>query len=185
MPVRQRPQTAVISERLGAHGRDRASRAPRQRWLVRVDPEINRDLDLHDACDIRARYAYFDSLFYLASGDGPDGWYPAAEVDREFGREAAEVTSQLLSFGLWTDAALGFFVAPYAGCRVVPDRRLPIPIEVRLVVYERDGWRCVTCGSGDDLTIDHITPWILGGSDGPANLQTMCRPCNCRKGARV
>ena len=159
--------------------------APRQRWLVRIDPQINMDLDLHDACDIRARFAYMDSLFYLATGDGPDGLYPATEVAREFGREAAEVTIQLLGFGLWSDAALGFFVIPYAGCRVIPDRRLPIPPEIRLTVYERDGWCCVNCGSTDDLTLDHITPWILGGGDGPENLQTMCRPCNCRKGARV
>jgi len=34
------------------------------------------------------------------------------EVAREFGREAAEVTAQLLGFGLWNDAALGFFVIP-------------------------------------------------------------------------
>jgi len=152
---------------------------------VRIDPEIYRDIELVDACDRRARFAYFDSLFFLAAGDGPNGMYPAGEVAREFGREAAEVTAQLLGFGLWNDAALGFFVIPYAGCRVIPDRRLPIPPEIRLAVYGRDGWRCVTCGSADDLTLDHIAPWILGGSDGAENLQTMCRPCNCRKGARV
>jgi hypothetical protein len=64
-------------------------------------------------------------------------------------------------------------------------KRKPIPPRVRLLVYERDGWRCVQCGSIEDLTIDHIYPWILGGTDTADNLQTLCRPCNCRKGARV
>jgi HNH endonuclease len=184
VPDRPRPPRAA-AEPPRVRGLLHARRKRRQRWLVRMDPELRRDVELHDACDRRARFAYIDSLFYLASGDGPDGLYPAGEVAREFGSEAAEVTAQLLTFGLWTDAALGFLVTPYAGWRVIPDQRLPIRSEVRLAVYERDGWRCVNCGSGDDLTLDHITPWILGGSDGAENLQTMCRPCNCRKGARV
>ena len=101
------------------------------------------------------------------------------------GREAREVVGQLLSFGLWQDATLGFAVIPYDGCCVTPERRLSIPPEVRLAVYSRDGWRCVSCGSAKRLTLDHIFPWILGGSDTEDNLQTLCRSCNCRKGARV
>ena len=64
-------------------------------------------------------------------------------------------------------------------------KRKPIPFRVRLFVYERDGYRCVQCGGIEDLTIDHIYPWILGGADTADNLQTLCRSCNCRKGARV
>jgi hypothetical protein len=56
---------------------------------------------------------------------------------------------------------------------------------LRLKIYERDGYRCVTCGSSDRLSLDHIKPVKLGGSDAEANLQTMCRSCNSRKGARV
>ena len=163
----------------------RRSATASQRWLVRLDPEIHIDVALHDACDRRARFAYLDSLFFLAATDGPGGLYPAAEVDREFGHEATEVTAQLLEFGLWHDAGLGFLVTPYDGCRVIPERRLPIPPEVRLAVYQRDGHRCAECGSADDLSLDHIVPWSLGGSDGPDNLQTLCRPCNSSKGARV
>lgn len=183
---RPRPHCAPVrDESLGAHGRDQVSRTPRQRWLVRVDPEINRDLDLHDACDMRARFAYMDSLFYLASGDGPSGLYPAYEMTREFGREAEKVAAQLLAFGIWRDAGLGFYVAPYAGCGVVPEYRLPIPPAVRFAVYSRDGWRCVHCGSTKRLTLDHIYPWSRGGPDTEDNLQTLCRSCNSRKGARV
>jgi len=63
--------------------------------------------------------------------------------------------------------------------------RLKIPVEVRLAIHERDGWACLHCGATTDLTLDHIVPWSLGGSDDPDNLQTLCQPCNSRKGART
>lgn len=66
-----------------------------------------------------------------------------------------------------------------------PTRRNPIPVAVRFFVFERDGFRCVQCGTAEDLTIDHIYPKSLGGADTADNLQTLCRSCNCRKGARV
>jgi hypothetical protein len=66
-----------------------------------------------------------------------------------------------------------------------PTKRDPIPIEVRFFIYERDGYRCVQCGTVEDLTIDHIHPKSLGGADTADNLQTLCRSCNSRKGARV
>lgn len=63
--------------------------------------------------------------------------------------------------------------------------RLPIPDEVRQAIYSRDGYRCLHCGATEDLSLDHIYPYSLGGSDDPSNLQTLCRPCNSRKGARI
>jgi len=66
-----------------------------------------------------------------------------------------------------------------------PTKRDPIPVAVRFFVFERDGYRCVQCGAVEDLTIDHIYPKSLDGADTADNLQVLCRPCNCRKGARV
>lgn len=63
-------------------------------------------------------------------------------------------------------------------------RRRKIPAHTRTLVYARDGYRCRHCGTTEDLTIDHIFPWSEGGTDDEANLQTPCRPCNSRKGAK-
>lgn len=67
-----------------------------------------------------------------------------------------------------------------------PDRsrRDVIPLEVRARIIARDLFRCVKCQADEDLTIDHIEPWVDGGTDDEANLQTLCRSCNSRKGAR-
>ena len=62
--------------------------------------------------------------------------------------------------------------------------------EKRLAIYLRDGFSCVYCGSAlhgaapQDLTLDHVHPWSLGGENDAANLITACRHCNCSRGAR-
>ncbi len=63
--------------------------------------------------------------------------------------------------------------------------RDPIPQEVRNLVYERDDWCCLACGSKENLSIDHVIPWSLGGEDVAENFQTLCRSCNSKKGATV
>lgn len=55
--------------------------------------------------------------------------------------------------------------------------------DLRLMVFSRDGYECKACGSKSKLSLDHIKPVVLGGSDDPQNLQTLCRSCNSRKGA--
>lgn len=60
-----------------------------------------------------------------------------------------------------------------------------ISAELRRQVFERDGYRCVTCGDWHNLGADHIQPEVKGGPTTLENLQTMCRSCNSRKGART
>jgi hypothetical protein len=64
-------------------------------------------------------------------------------------------------------------------------RREPIAREVRLAVWERDGGRCVECGSGFELQFDHAIPLALGGGTAVENLQLLCADCNRSKGAAL
>lgn len=70
--------------------------------------------------------------------------------------------------------------------------------ERKLLVLERDDWRCYICGvrlgneAGTDewgrevrkMTLDHVHAKSRGGSNDPRNLRACCEPCNFRKGSR-
>lgn len=44
--------------------------------------------------------------------------------------------------------------------------------------------RCCACGQyRKHLTVDHVKPYILGGTHELANVQPLCYSCNCRKRA--
>ncbi|HEX3278323.1 MAG TPA: HNH endonuclease signature motif containing protein [Thermoleophilaceae bacterium] len=64
-------------------------------------------------------------------------------------------------------------------------RRAPIPRELRLEVWERDGGRCVDCGGDFELQFDHVIPIALGGATSGENLQLLCATCNREKGASL
>lgn len=76
---------------------------------------------------------------------------------------------------------------PSPTARVTKDGhiRKSISSPKRLRVYKKDGYKCVSCGTSEDLSVDHIHPVSRGGSNDMANLQTMCLPCNMSKGAKI
>lgn len=55
----------------------------------------------------------------------------------------------------------------------------------RELVFERDGYKCLKCGSTHKLTIDHIIPRSKGGKNHPTNYQTLCFSCNLEKGIEI
>ena len=62
--------------------------------------------------------------------------------------------------------------------------KTPIPPEIRWRVWERDNFTCLHCKSRKHLSVDHIIAESKGGLMVLDNLQTLCRRCNSKKGAR-
>ena len=70
---------------------------------------------------------------------------------------------------------------------------------VRRAIFKRDGFRCQACGieaptievrgvrvpNISTLHMDHVVPLARGGANAWDNFQTLCAPCNLRKGARL
>ncbi|NLA50063.1 MAG: hypothetical protein GX876_11455 [Bacteroidales bacterium] len=60
-------------------------------------------------------------------------------------------------------------------------KREPIPQEIMDKVWNRDGGKCVKCGSQENLEFDHIIPFSKGGATTYRNLQLLCKKCNLKK----
>jgi len=64
-------------------------------------------------------------------------------------------------------------------------QRREITRALRLQVFSDDDCACVTCGTTERLSLDHIVPIAKGGTNDRGNLQTLCVSCNSRKGDRL
>ncbi|WP_114782368.1 HNH endonuclease [Botryobacter ruber] len=52
-------------------------------------------------------------------------------------------------------------------------------------VLRRDNFTCQYCGTGKNLTLDHVMPRSRGGETSWYNLVAACMRCNTRKGDRT
>lgn len=107
----------------------------------------------------------------------------------EFNTSANETAKHALKVEWLQSAIKGAEVAieqklkvNYEHCRRLANRTIANP-ELRQQVFSRDGFACRKCGTKDFLSVDHIKPVFRGGLDELDNLQTLCVPCNSRKGA--
>ena len=57
-----------------------------------------------------------------------------------------------------------------------------VPDKVRTEIFNRDGNKCLKCGSFENLSIDHVLSLSEGGNNSTSNLQTLCMRCNSSKG---
>ncbi len=59
------------------------------------------------------------------------------------------------------------------------------PAFTRFNLFLRDGFACVYCSSGQELTFDHVHPRRLGGKTSWDNIVAACTKCNLKKGGRT
>lgn len=52
-------------------------------------------------------------------------------------------------------------------------------------IFKRDNKKCLCCGKKTTLTLDHVIPKSLGGTDTYTNLQLLCEQCNLLKSSRI
>lgn len=73
--------------------------------------------------------------------------------------------------------------AIYDGVRRAKKNFAPFESVDRLVVFERDAWKCRHCGKSvnGDARGDHVVPVSLGGPHTYWNHQTLCDKCNSAK----
>lgn len=108
-----------------------------------------------------------------------ESWTQIAELQREFEPDAHA----------WVRTPR-FHIAVPKIIRLFGYDRLPRQ-EVKLNrrnLYARDGSRCQYCGGQfptRELTIDHVTPRVLGGQHSWTNLVCACVTCNAKKGGRT
>lgn len=70
---------------------------------------------------------------------------------------------------------------PFLEARVgnVPPEKLKW-LDARAEAFERDEYRCATCGTTETLDVHHIVPQREGGTDNLDNLVVLCRKCHSK-----
>lgn len=125
------------------------------------DDDERAERKAYSAIERHAKRIVRDCAILSGIGDGNCGYI----IDR--------VVENLREAGLYKDSSPALM------------RKQRIPNNLRKQVFERDGYRCVKCGSHIDLEADHIYPESLGGETVLLNLQTLCKPCNGKKSNKV
>lgn len=64
-------------------------------------------------------------------------------------------------------------------------KREQIPQDVMDKVWNRDGGRCINCGSQENLEFDHLIPVSKGGATTYRNIQLLCKKCNIEKSNKI
>lgn len=147
---------------------------------LELQPQISKS-DLFDCPQFigRFNFCFFKNRLFM-----PERW-PTTAMERE------EVILRVKKYVYDEDVELVGLRASVANLEAIIEfsksgqRRVPIPEDVKLLVWARDGGACVQCGSKINLHFDHIIPVAKGGGNISANIQILCQICNLRKSDKI
>ena len=154
------------------------ARHPAKKWGQRYQAMFHPDLARHpDSCPALVLNADYTPLSYYPLSLWP--WQTAVKavfLDRVTIVEnyEREIHSPTRTMPIPSVIALRQYVKPSQ-----------YPAFTRFNLFLRDRFACQYCGSGKDLTFDHVVPRRLGGRTSWENVTTACAPCNLRKGGRT
>jgi len=154
------------------------ARHPAKKWGQRYQAMFHPDLARHpDSCPALVLNADYTPLSYYPLSLWP--WQTAVKavfLDRVTIVEnyEREIHSPTRTMPIPSVIALRQYVKPSEH-----------PAFTRFNLFLRDRFACQYCGSGKDLTFDHVVPRRLGGRTTWENVTTACAPCNLRKGGRT
>jgi hypothetical protein len=176
----------------------RTMQGGRKRFIstrISTDPQVNQLIDMegyYAALLYTWLIPHADKDGYLPSDDPEEVFYivtPGAARNHDVS-EARRAIAVMVELGLLECRSDGIaFPARefrrFKSGNASPERRAweRVARFVRPGILERDGYRCLLCGSDGPLEVDHKTPLSRGGSNEETNLQTLCRECNRRKWA--
>lgn len=154
------------------------ARHPVKQWGQRYQAMFHPDLARHpDSCPALVLNADYTPLSYYPLSLWP--WQTAVKavfLDRVTIVEnyEREIHSPTRTMPIPSVIALRQYVKPSQ-----------YPAFTRFNLFLRDRFACQYCGSGKDLTFDHVVPRRLGGRTTWENVATACAPCNLKKGGRT
>lgn len=148
------------------HGGSRETTRYEQRW----PSQIVASLFERALCDLGLEVVHVNSQAAYKAWLHRQGW---ALVNAEFARQKI---SQWLNARDCVRSALGSFTDIQIASPSVLKRSLRG--RSREQILERDGAKCLLCGTTDNLTLQHVLPYSLGGETHSSNLILLCEPHN-------
>ena len=134
----------------------------------------------HKLMSIPKRYRFQVAGLWTIAGSWvasqeTDGFVPNYMLD--VWQATDSLVSALVNAGLWERESGGYRFVHWRKSQDGKYRK-NIRKSVKRAVYERDGHRCVFCGTTENLTLDHIVRYADGGPDTEDNLRVLCMKCN-------
>ncbi len=149
---------------------------------------VTEDTEPYSLWNLITDYAFFypiyDSYVQISKGEEPRldllverlnrWWFKTDELEEQLEGEEDNPSE---SISLYSDDIDK--IKEYA------EQKIRVMPAIRWQVFQRDNWKCVSCGrnAAHDviLHVDHIIPRSKGGKDELQNYQTLCHICNIGK----